>query len=247
MQSSDHQDQDQKRSADAVAQDIDAIFAPLRDRVAAVAPTPAPRGAVRSVRATATRGRLTPAIGSGVAAVLVAISLGAMWAKPLLEEQSRSAATRAVLAQVPMPTSAVPPAPAYSIPPPAAAAALASSAVSPAYRPYAPAQTLTKASAPAPAVREQNSGPPSACSDLTGHRRQACHHSRVMSADRQLRRAYARAADAGVSRPVMVAYRNRWAGLRRDASNNPGRVVRGYGAMATQLSREAQAARQQRG
>ncbi len=250
-QPSDQQDQGPRRSADAVAQDVDAIFAPLRERAAsAAAPPSTPQPAVRSVRprrAARTPGRLTPAIGSGVAAILVAISAGMIWAKPMLEEQSRAAATRAVLAQIPLtaaPAAPVVPTPAVSGAPPniAYSTTAAVGSTTPAATPPTEARVATSRAPPEKRSRASSG----ACSELRGHRRQACYHDRIMTADRQLRRAYARAADAGVSRPVMVAYRNRWAGLRRDAGANPGRVVRGYSVMATELSREAQAARRRR-
>src|SRR5450432_1276698 len=62
-------------------------------------------------------------------------------------------------------------------------------------------------------------------------------HADLLLADRRLRRAYARAIDAGVPRPVLVSYRDRWADLRHDASWRPDRVAAGYGAMAGDLTR----------
>jgi hypothetical protein len=69
--------------------------------------------------------------------------------------------------------------------------------------------------------------------------RHRCSHTDLMAADRRLRAAYSRAVDAGVPRPVLVAYRNRWANLRHDAVYQPGRVAMGYGAMAGDLNRMA--------
>jgi hypothetical protein len=46
---------------------------------------------------------------------------------------------------------------------------------------------------------------------------------------------------------VLVAYRNRWAGLRHDATWRPDRVAAGYGAMAADLNRLAQRPRNHRG
>lgn len=62
-------------------------------------------------------------------------------------------------------------------------------------------------------------------------------HADLMTADRRLRRAYERAIDAGVPRPVLASYRNRWADLRMDASWRPDRVAVGYAAMAGDLTR----------
>jgi hypothetical protein len=62
-------------------------------------------------------------------------------------------------------------------------------------------------------------------------------HADLMTADRRLRHAYARAVDAGVPRPVLARYRDRWADLRHDASWRPDRVATGYDAMAGDLTR----------
>jgi hypothetical protein len=69
----------------------------------------------------------------------------------------------------------------------------------------------------------------------------------LMLADQQLRRAYARAVSAGVPRPILVDYRNRWADLRHEASWRPDRVVLGYRAMAGDLTRMAQPPRRDGG
>lgn len=65
-------------------------------------------------------------------------------------------------------------------------------------------------------------------------------HEDLMAADRQLRRAYARAVSAGVPRPILVNYRNRWEDLRQEASWRPARVAIGYAAMASDLTRMSQ-------
>ena len=65
-------------------------------------------------------------------------------------------------------------------------------------------------------------------------------HGDLFLADRQLRRAYARAVSAGVPRPILVDYRNRWADLRDEASWRPDRVAVGYRAMAGDLTRMSQ-------
>jgi len=62
-------------------------------------------------------------------------------------------------------------------------------------------------------------------------------HADLMLADRRLRRAYEQAIDAGVPRPVLASYRDRWADLRHDASWRPERVQQGYEAMAGDLTR----------
>ena len=65
-------------------------------------------------------------------------------------------------------------------------------------------------------------------------------HGDLFLADRQLRRAYARAVSAGVPRTILVDYRNRWADLRDEASWRPDRVAVGYRAMAGDLTRMSQ-------
>ena len=71
------------------------------------------------------------------------------------------------------------------------------------------------------------------------HRRRAGKGD-LIAADRQLRRAYARAVSAGVPRPILVDYRNRWADLRHEAAWRPDRVAVGYRAMAGDLTRMAE-------
>jgi hypothetical protein len=66
-----------------------------------------------------------------------------------------------------------------------------------------------------------------------------CAYPAVMVADRRLRTAYGHAVRAGVPRPLLVSYRNRWASLRRDANDHPARTVAVYGAMADDLQRLA--------
>jgi hypothetical protein len=62
-------------------------------------------------------------------------------------------------------------------------------------------------------------------------------HAELMVADRRLRRAYARAVNAGVPRPILADYRNRWDDLRHEASWRPERVRVGYDAMTRDLTR----------
>jgi hypothetical protein len=71
--------------------------------------------------------------------------------------------------------------------------------------------------------------------------RRAAHDrpSDLLAADRRLRAAYSHAVRAGVSRHILVDYRNRWADLREDASWRPARVAAGYGEMSADLERMA--------
>lgn len=71
-----------------------------------------------------------------------------------------------------------------------------------------------------------------------------CSYSVVLAADSSLRKAYRRAAQAGVSGRELGVYRRSWSKLRGAGSHDPDRVVRGYRAMAADLNRLA---RQRRG
>jgi hypothetical protein len=60
-----------------------------------------------------------------------------------------------------------------------------------------------------------------------------------VTADRRLRHAYRNAVRAGVPRPALVSYRNRWAELRRGAGRNPARTAQDYRKLEMALSRAA--------
>jgi hypothetical protein len=68
-----------------------------------------------------------------------------------------------------------------------------------------------------------------------------CSHADLLAADARLRRAYHAATRAGVPNPVLADYRDRWARLRRRSTDEPARVVAGYGQMARELGRMAAA------
>lgn len=74
-----------------------------------------------------------------------------------------------------------------------------------------------------------------------------CAHGVVMAQDRALRRAYSRAVRAGVPRGVLASYTRRWAGLRRQAVTQPGRVAAGYATMSRDLTRMSQTRASARG
>jgi hypothetical protein len=61
----------------------------------------------------------------------------------------------------------------------------------------------------------------------------------VIQADRHLRNVYASAIRRGVPRAVLIDYRDRWADLRESGSDDPVHLIRGYGALAYDLGREA--------
>lgn len=228
-----------------VAGDVEAIFAPLRaSQATAMPPSPPPQagaGVQAQVR-DPRQGHVAPRLGALVAGLVVAVTVGAVWIKPVLDEQSRAAAAAALLASTPAGVAN------ESSTPPSRPSRIPEIPTAFTYTPPAQVISASAPSATAPAkARETTAKGSSRCRELSGQRRRACFHAQVMSADRRLRRAYARAGDAGVSRPVMIAYRNRWAGLRRQAIHNPGRVVAGYGAMATELGREARNAERRYG
>ncbi len=130
-----------------------------------------------------------------------------------------------------------PAAPAQPAPPPAVVAS-----ATPAPAPIVPVQA-------APVI--QASPVPQAASRPESPRRAetprgARGYGAVLAADRRLRDAYDRAARAGVDRPTLVSYRARWASLRRRASDEPPRLIHGYGALASDLemlARDRRAAR----
>lgn len=105
--------------------------------------------------------------------------------------------------------------------------------------PQAPVTPLVIAEAP-PAPRQ--AAKPAAkstsvdCAKPGGRR---CSYSVVLAADSSLRKAYRRAASAGVSRSELATYRRSWSRLRPAGARDPDRVVRGYRGMAADLNRLA--------
>jgi hypothetical protein len=63
----------------------------------------------------------------------------------------------------------------------------------------------------------------------------------VIQADRHLRAVFQGAFERGVSRKVLVDYRERWADLRERNSNDPVRLIESYGGLAYDLGRETPA------
>jgi hypothetical protein len=64
-----------------------------------------------------------------------------------------------------------------------------------------------------------------------------CHRA-VVQADRHLRSVYESAFRRGVSRDVLVDYRDRWSDLRERHTEDPVRLIQSYGALAYDLGRE---------
>jgi len=107
------------------------------------------------------------------------------------------------------------------------------------------ARADARATPSAPAARPEPARPvrrgaePVRLARADGCQRARCSRAEVMAADRRLRVAYSRAIRAGVPRPVLVSYRDRWARLRWQAADRPQRLVDGYLQLSSGLSREA--------
>jgi hypothetical protein len=173
------------------------------------------------------------AVGAMIAAACVGVSAGALLARGAAIPGSPPAA------HVQAPRTVVAAAPAPS-PEPLAPAALRA-AVS---QPIAP----TAASRPAPPRRQISAAKvhkvvARAPSRARRVRSAVCHGSHcsgsLMAADARLRRAYTSAVRAGVSRGVLIDYRDDWERLRHRAPYQPGLVAARYNQMAGDLNRMA--------
>lgn len=76
------------------------------------------------------------------------------------------------------------------------------------------------------------------CANLDGWPRDDCMQADVVEADRELRMAYARAVDDGVSGQVLNRYQRRWSRLLDRAHSDPDRVTAMLDSMARQLDDE---------
>lgn len=205
----------------AVAADMTDIFAGVRPA--------SPAAGESVVRRVSPRGgsRFKPAtVGALLAAGLVGVSAGAMLERddPVVR-QGAPVAT----APIPAPAKAPEPAPAPQpvAPGPAPAPVIQASAPE-------PAPKADKAAATKPKAKPEKTKP-----EKAKPRPARATRAEVLAADRRLRRAYDRAIRAGVPRPVLVDYRNRWNRLRRTTWNEPARLVRGYDRLERDLSQEA--------
>jgi hypothetical protein len=224
----------------AVAADLEEIF-----RDVAVPPAAAP-GRVRTFIGLAARqdGRSPARIGALLAAVLVGVSLGAVMVNLPGGSRSINAPGARLSPAAPAPPQRL----AIEVARPGPVVALpVTVAATPAPR---PAVKVTRVRAPAaakaPRAKAVARAGASRCARLHGAAQARCAYPAVIAADKRLRHAYSSATRAGVSRPVLVSYRNRWASLRRHASDEPGRVIDGYGLMARDLTRMARDARGRR-
>lgn len=224
----------------AVADDLEAIF-----------PNPAPSTAQgpqklrlgrRTAEATSRSfGERRAAVwGAVIAAACIGVSAGALIARdgrsaaspPVEVSAKQPAPVLAGVAATPAPAAAPLPSPGPLAPSPVARVNLPE-----------PVQADTAPKPSAPKVRkaavkkvEAKRKPKAVTRSVCGG---YCDHGDVMAADRRLRRAYSAAVRAGVSRSVLVSYRNRWAGLRHRAPRQPELVVARYNAMAGDLNRLA--------
>jgi hypothetical protein len=235
------------RRASQVSADLSGIFHGLRTPLKPPADLEVAHLEVRQLGRIGRGPQPTTAqIGVMLAAALLGVSAGVLLTRPPATPTPRAPALTA------LPSSASRPAPPPSASPSYAAAiapreeAGASSAATPqVYIP--PPQVLRPLRPPPrPSLRARldagrGSLPPMVgrCSQLRSASRAWCDHSAVMSADRRLRDAYARAVRAGVRRDLLVNYQRRWSDLQPAAANNPRRVVVGYEAMTRDLSRRA--------
>ncbi|HEY8571086.1 hypothetical protein [Phenylobacterium sp.] len=217
---------DLERLSRSVSADMGEIF---REPAAAPADA-APR--VQSFTTVATSGRArrasVGALGLIVVGVLAGVTIGSVLTRA---PPPPPAPPPAVIVQAP-PATPVTPAPQ----PVEVAAAPAPAPAAPAVKKATPARVAAPVRAAAPArARSGVTG----CSSLRGDALARCAYPKVLAADRSLRRAYARATSAGVSRTTLASYRSRWASLRRHANDQPARVISGYGALAAELNRLA--------
>jgi hypothetical protein len=105
--------------------------------------------------------------------------------------------------------------------------------------PPKPALTKVAQSQPRPrtraTARREVGQARSGCARYRGEALARCLWPDVMQADRELRRAYDRAARDGVARSMMVSFRNRWSDLRHDARREPEKVITAYRRMTSDL------------
>jgi len=216
--------------ARSVAADLETIFGPPP------APERAP-GVVEVRRLAPDGGPPRPSlvsIAAIVAAALAGIVAGAATIRTVRPTPAPTPTPIVLVAAAPpSQTAAGPPAaaPEAAAPPRAARSRLVAT-------PPRPAATRVVAKRPR-TVRAA----PAAPIDICGR---TCSRAEIMTADQRLRSAYARAERAGVPRPVLASYRNRWAALRRGASDEPHRLVQGYVRLAVDLNDRARDARARR-
>ena len=206
-------------AARAVAADIDAIFG------APPAADPRPSRHVQAIGGlrSGAAGPRAAVIGGALAAALLGVAAGTLITRSMGLEDPRAAPQAAAPKQLEIVRrEGFPVSPEPFTPAPMTVPALTA---------QAPVISAVPAERPRPAAAEKGD-----CARPGGR---TCSYSMVMAADRRLRSAYSRAARAGVSRAELAQYRGRWNRLRRTASDEPDRLVRGYRAMAADLNQLA--------
>lgn len=226
--------------ARSVADELEAIFPspsegrrPIRRRLGS--------GRGRATDAGARPAGKVAAWGAVIAAALVGVSAGSLMPRgraPIPEANLPTDRPLAVAAATPAPAPVAASPPVLPSPgplaPPVAAATAPVKAVDRAAEPVRRPATVARKAA---VKRSTKPARPKTTLAACGGSR--CTHSDVLAADRRLRRAYSAAIRAGVSRAVLVDYRNRWARLRHRAPREPALVVARYSAMARDLNRYA--------
>lgn len=204
-----------------VAQDLEAIFgaAPLR-----IAPTQAPRRLSLASAETPRASRLATA-GAFASAAFLGLAAGAFLV-------TRGPERRAAPERQPLRVELARPSP---IAPPLGPIDPRSGVAAPQMQ---PAPTNAE---PSPARASRHRTPRHAAPSG------GASYADVTAADRRLRGAYAAAIRAGVARPALVSYRDRWDAMRRLRAHEPRRLAAGYGALAAELDRAAARARRDEG
>lgn len=207
-----------------VSDDLSAIFPRVQTERAEPRPTPV---AATDLQHRSSKGTLWSTIGLLAAISLLGVAVGAGIVRPLLETRVERAAAPAV---IPRPAE-----PLRLLPLPSRASAVAASVppAVPAPKPIILSRSIrSPPSAPAPSAME-------GCSRVSSRDYPACAHAVMMGQDRDLRRAYARAVDAGVPRDILTDSARRWSRLRRQAVSQPARAAAGYAALRRDLARQA--------
>ena len=100
-----------------------------------------------------------------------------------------------------------------------------------------------RAAAPPPVIAAASASPAKSPGGPAAVRRprtpRACCTADVAEADRRLRQAYYSAIRAGVPRPILVSYHDRWEEIRRSRARQPRQLVAGYAALAHGLDHAA--------
>ena len=235
-----------------VASDMESIFG------AQVLHPPVDQTAAQAPEALADTTRSRPPVRTILAALVVAIAAGALFAFMLdgptpgypLQRPALGPGTVAaprVMASAPVSTAAADmitgQAPAIDDSP---AAPVQAAAVSPAPVPRETQQQPARvALRPALVSRARDpvkrDAPARDCAGGSDYEQAQCGHEAMMTADQRLRRAYAQARRAGVPSEVLANYNDRWADLLQSAEAPPLAVAAGYRGLAAELDRHAAA------